>query len=266
MRRSLLLSLGVIAFSSIGLAGTGAATMSVAAAGTSPGVGSATSSFRSAVGPPTSLPAIPPASAPLSAWQAWASAQTAAIEAVPYVKDFAAQGETVLSIRYVAVGQIPGENIPAGVTTTAAVIIVGPPQGVAAITPTQGTSAVTPNTATGSVYPPGYNYSGSCNSINQGWTCVGVANGSYGLWWQAEYDYGNPDFQNYYNLQGKLNLGVGGCPGQYAAATTGLITLEPYDSVYVEYGPVDFSQTWDSRWWEYSYPSYVSWGYACYTA
>ncbi len=131
---------------------------------------------------PTSYPT---ASSSLKSWQVWAAAETMQIEAVPYAKDFAADGYTVQSISFVSVGQIPG-MIPAGVTSTAAVVVAAPAQQVPVVAPApRSASTSSPNAMAN---PDGY--TGSCKIISYGTVCVGYEEVSGGHKWDAGYGYG----------------------------------------------------------------------------
>ncbi len=186
--------------------------------------------------------AFPSPGASLTVWDAWAAAQKQAIESQPYAQLVTAQGLILRKLYFVNVPNAPG--IPAGVTTTAAVVIAS------------SAGASSPNvTAAPTSAALATNCSGFSNGL--GSACIDAYYNS-GLYWEATSEL-------YVATDGKLNLGDGGCPGQRDVVTTGLVYVSAYQTVELYYGPVNFSQTWDSRWWDDATGSYQSWGYACLT-
>ena len=194
--------------------------------------------------PTTNDPALtfPSPGASMAVWNSWAVAQKQAIQSQPYAEFAAKQGLVLQKLYFVSVTDAPG--IPAGITTEAAVVIAAP-AGAASAQPTGSTSV--PSSST------------NCSDFSNGLgsACIDAYYNS-GLYWEATSEL-------YVATDGKLNLGDGGCPGQRDVVTTGLVNVSAYETVELYYGPVNFSQTWDSRWWDDASGSYQSWGYACLT-
>jgi hypothetical protein len=97
-----------------------------------------------------SLPPSPTATSPISAWTAWAQAQTQIVESLPFGQ-LVSPGYSVVSVQFVPVENAPG--VPAGVTTTAAVVMAMPTAAASQSTAPRG--------ATNSVSPAGF--TSACN-------------------------------------------------------------------------------------------------------
>jgi hypothetical protein len=162
---------------------------------------------------------------------------------LPYAQ-MVSPGYSVQSVQLIPVQNGPG--LPAGITTSAAVVLALPTA-----------DASTPSPSTSPAGDPG-----ACADITEGVACTGYElAGPTGMILYAEYEY---EPGNGSSTEGKLNLGISACPGTHALASTGLITLKANEEALIDYDVVPASYAFDSRWWHYTGSEYVSWGYVCY--
>ena len=228
-----MLSCAALGLSLLGTAGSAAA---------SPIATSVASAPSAPVTVSWSGPQMPPADAPLSTWQAWGERQSLSIRQAPWAHELASQGARLLSVSYVEVTTVPGLPIPRGVTSTAAVLDyahAATSPAVAASTPASGAS--------------------TCRTITgPGPDCIAAVADPPGDQIQASYTYYGSSYAT-----GHVMLGIDGCPGG-AAANGSNVTLGYGYGQLVAYGPVDFSDTWSSTWWQYTGAGgYSSWGTVC---
>lgn len=210
---------------------------------------------------------IPTASQPVSAWQAWASAQTKAIESVPWMQMFQEAGCTLNRLAYETVPADIGElGAPAGVYMTSV--------GGSATCPNGTFPAFLNQPATVSGNPPKHAAGDPCRTITgPGSDCVGPF--TY---------YGTPNYisasyknKSSHNIAGHEELSIVPFTDQInsichygssaLANSPGTTPIKPSGVVFAAWGPRNASNTFDGTfWYDSGYPSrgpYHDYGTEC---
>lgn len=188
-------------------------------------------------------PTPPTATAPLSAWRAWSSAQNSWIRSIPYASAFASEGFTLVKLGFNTVTTMPG--LPAGISQTTAWWVVRPSS--------TSSTAVAPQTTTNTASTVS-----SCASITgPGTDCIST-NGSFPAAITASYKYLGSG-----TILGHVELGVDGCPGSLAANSSDVYLYYGYS--VGAYTSTTGSNTWSSQFWDDSGGTYHLWGTVCAT-
>jgi len=256
--RSSLISVAVLAALIAPTIAFNAATIVASGAATQPALASVTSQTIAAA---NVAKVIPPATAPLTAWQNWSAGQRAAIESVPWAQLVADSGCTFQRATYDSVPAALGlRGAPQGVMTTSVTLTVHCSNGqVPSLL--QQRSGKTPTAATASGVPSG----DPCATIGgPGSECVEpfTVNGTpsyidFSYLFQGTYTTGHEQLSN----EGAL---ASTCHPVTPALTDGITRGFHNGTEQLSYfGPRNYSSVWNGNFW-HSYPGgFGNYGNVC---